>query len=91
MTRVVFVALLALCSSQAFASNWTTAMDNKRKCETSAHQAEKSGQQMAAGHYRQCAKEFQAAAQYFREHDQSYNGKSAFQRGLDQYNRGNMR
>ncbi|RIX82843.1 hypothetical protein [Acidovorax cavernicola] len=90
MIRISLTLLLALVSSSALASNWTTSMDNKRKCETAAFQAEKNRQGMAANHYRQCAKEFLAAAQYFRENDQSYNGKTAFQRGLDQYNKGNM-
>lgn len=85
-----FVFLLAVASSQALASNWTTAMDNKRKCETAAHEAQKA-RVPSANHYVQCAKEFETAARYFRENDQSYNGKTAFQRGLDQYNRGNMR
>lgn len=90
MIRFSLAILLAFISSHALASNWTTSMDNKRKCETAAHEAEKNRRPMAANHYKQCAKDFQTAAQYFRENDQAYNGKTAFQRGLDQYNRGNM-
>jgi hypothetical protein len=89
MLKISFI--IAFAPSQAYANNWTSSMDNKRKCETAAYEAEKAGNAAVATAYRECAKWFAAAAEDFRQNDQSYDGKTKFQRALDAANRGNMR
>lgn len=86
----IFIALCIALPSHALANNWTVAMDGKRKCEMAAYEAEKAGKAMSAAQYRECAKWFGLAAEDFRQNDQSYNGKTKFERAKDYANRGNM-
>lgn len=90
MKKFMIICMLSVIPLQVFADNWSSAMDNKRKCEKAAYEAQKARNSSAANLYNLCANEFNMAAENFRENGNSYLGKTHWQRALDALNRANM-